>query len=316
MQGLMDGVIPAEPETYELVRREAARLGRLVTDVERVSRLEAGAEAIRPRELAVAEAVEAVVAPLRPQFLHSGIAFSVDCPEPCPRIWADPDKFAQILGNLLSNSLRYTPSGGTVKIGSPGPGPDGRLRRGGQRHRHPRRRPASCLREVLPGGQVQIQLERGERHRSSGRQSAHAADGRLHRAWRAFPGLSPASPSSCPGPGSLPRVPAAPRCRLHTTFTFPSPQLNTVRRYLPHSCRTEAPGTHQRGGLSVQDHEDKGHRSDSGRSRSPGRSHVRHDGSWRLAARPRLPPRPRSHRRRPTRNCAQTFSRCSRIAWV
>jgi signal transduction histidine kinase len=117
MQGLMDGVIPAEPETYELVRREAARLGRLVTDVERVSRLEAGAETIKPRELAVAEAVEAVAAPLRPQFSQSGIAFSVDCPEPCPRIWADPDKFAQILGNLLSNSLRYTPSGGAVKIG-------------------------------------------------------------------------------------------------------------------------------------------------------------------------------------------------------
>ena len=116
MQGLMDGVIPAEPETYELVRREAARLGRLVTDVERLSRLEAGAEAIKPRELVVAEAVEAVVAPLRPQFAHSEISFSAGCAEPCPRIWADPDKFAQILGNLLSNSLRYTPPGGAVKV--------------------------------------------------------------------------------------------------------------------------------------------------------------------------------------------------------
>jgi signal transduction histidine kinase len=116
MQGLMDGVIPAEPETYELVRREAARLGRLVTDVERLSRLEAGAEAIKPRELAVAEAVEAAVAPLRPPFANADISFSVNCPEPCPLIWADPDKFAQILGNLLSNSLRYTASGGAVKV--------------------------------------------------------------------------------------------------------------------------------------------------------------------------------------------------------
>lgn len=116
MQGLMDGVVPAEPETYELVRREAARLGRLVTDVERLSRLEAGAEAIKPRELAVAEAIEVVVAPLRPQFAHSSLSFFVNCPEPCPRIWADPDKFAQILGNLLSNSLRYTPPGGAVKV--------------------------------------------------------------------------------------------------------------------------------------------------------------------------------------------------------
>lgn len=116
MQGLMDGVVPAEPETYELVRREAARLGRLVTDVERLSRLEAGAEAITPRSLAVSEAVEPVVGPLRPQFANSGISFSLSCLEPCPKIWADPDKFAQILGNLLSNSLRYTPRGGAVKV--------------------------------------------------------------------------------------------------------------------------------------------------------------------------------------------------------
>ena len=116
MQGLLDGVIPAEPETYELVRREAARLGRLVSDVERLSRLEAGAEAIKPRDLAVAEVVEPVVGPLKPQFANAGISFSVDCPEPCPRIRVDPDKFAQILGNLLSNALRYTPSGGAVKV--------------------------------------------------------------------------------------------------------------------------------------------------------------------------------------------------------
>jgi signal transduction histidine kinase len=123
MQGLMDGVVPEEPETYELVRREAARLGRLVTDVERLSRLEAGAEAIIPRNLAAAEIIEAVVAPLRPQFAHSSVSFSVDCPEPCPHVWADPDKVAQILGNLLSNSLRYTPSGGAVNVGVRADGP-------------------------------------------------------------------------------------------------------------------------------------------------------------------------------------------------
>jgi histidine kinase len=116
MQGLMDGIVPAEPETYELVRREAARLGRLVTDVERLSRIEGGAEAITPQRLAAAQAVEAVVAPRRPQFAHAGLSLVVDCPEPCPTIWADPDKFAQILGNLLSNSLRYTSPGGTVTV--------------------------------------------------------------------------------------------------------------------------------------------------------------------------------------------------------
>jgi signal transduction histidine kinase len=117
MQGLMDGVVAEEPETYELVRKEAARLGRLVTDIERLSRLEAGAEPINPRKLAVPEAIEAVVAPLRPQFTHSELSLTVECAKPCPEVWADPDKFSQVLGNILSNSLRYTPRGGAVKIG-------------------------------------------------------------------------------------------------------------------------------------------------------------------------------------------------------
>lgn len=116
MQGLVDGVVPGEPETYELVRREAARLSRLVTDIERMSRLEAGAEPINPRQMEVAEAVETAIAPLRPHFANAGLSLDVDCLSPCPSIWADPDKFAQILGNLLSNSLRYTRRGGVVTV--------------------------------------------------------------------------------------------------------------------------------------------------------------------------------------------------------
>jgi signal transduction histidine kinase len=116
MQGLMDGVIPEEPHTYELVRREAARLSRLVTDVERLSRLEARAEPIELRTLPAHDAVESVVAPLRPQFSAAGLTLAVECAAPCPPFRADPDKFAQILGNLLVNSLHYTPRGGAVKV--------------------------------------------------------------------------------------------------------------------------------------------------------------------------------------------------------
>lgn len=116
MQGLVDGVVPEEPETYELVRREAARLSRLVTDIERLSRLEAKAEPINPRKMETVEAVGMVIASLRPQFANAGLSLDVDCASPCPSVWADPDKFAQVLGNLLSNSLRYTRRGGAVEV--------------------------------------------------------------------------------------------------------------------------------------------------------------------------------------------------------
>ena len=43
MEGLIDGVLPPEPETYQLVYREADRLQRLVSDLQELSRIEAGA---------------------------------------------------------------------------------------------------------------------------------------------------------------------------------------------------------------------------------------------------------------------------------
>jgi signal transduction histidine kinase len=61
MEGLIDGVVPQEPETYHLVRREAERLTRLVGDIERLSRLEAGAEPVEPESLATAPVVTEAV---------------------------------------------------------------------------------------------------------------------------------------------------------------------------------------------------------------------------------------------------------------
>jgi signal transduction histidine kinase len=116
MQGLMDGVIPTEPATYELVRHEASRLSRLVANIERLSRLEAGGESIRPQTLKVAQAVDKTVSSLRPLFTQASQSLTVDVADPQLEVWADPDKLAQILGNLLTNSLRYTQPGGSVRV--------------------------------------------------------------------------------------------------------------------------------------------------------------------------------------------------------
>ena len=43
LEGLMDGVLPADPETYEQIHSEIDRLQRLVNDLQELSRVEAGA---------------------------------------------------------------------------------------------------------------------------------------------------------------------------------------------------------------------------------------------------------------------------------
>jgi signal transduction histidine kinase len=116
MQGLMDGVITAEPATYELVRHEASRLSRLVVNIERLSRLEAGGEAIRLQTVNATKAMEATVSALHPLFTQAEVTLGVSSDDPALEVRADPDKLAQILGNLLTNSLRYTPTGGSVRV--------------------------------------------------------------------------------------------------------------------------------------------------------------------------------------------------------
>jgi Signal transduction histidine kinase len=116
MEGLLDGVVAEEPATYEMVRQEAGRLSRLVGDIQRLSRLEAGAERFAPRSVDASAAFRTAEMSLRPEFEDKGVMLRVEAPEGLPPVLVDPDKFQQVLLNLLANACRYTPPGGTVTV--------------------------------------------------------------------------------------------------------------------------------------------------------------------------------------------------------
>jgi histidine kinase len=116
MEGLLDGVVAEEPATYEMVRQEAGRLSRLVGDIQRLSRLEAGAERFDPQPVDPSSAIRTAEMNLRPQFEDKGVMLSEEAPEGLPAVWVDPDKLQQVLVNLLTNACRYTPPGGTVTV--------------------------------------------------------------------------------------------------------------------------------------------------------------------------------------------------------
>ncbi|NOX62768.1 MAG: HAMP domain-containing protein [Chloroflexi bacterium] len=116
MEGLVDGVLPAEPETFLSVEREVMRLQRLVQDLQELSRAEAGQLALDRRRLRPAELVEAALARLRWQFEDKGVALVVEVSEDLPAVLADPARVTQVLLNLLGNALQYTPPGGEVRV--------------------------------------------------------------------------------------------------------------------------------------------------------------------------------------------------------
>jgi len=116
MEGLMDGVVPADPATYERVHLEAQRLQRLVADLQQLSRVEAGVVALDLRPVPVERLVGAAVARLGRQFEEKGVALTTELPADLPSVRADEERTAQVLLNLLGNALQYTPEGGSVRL--------------------------------------------------------------------------------------------------------------------------------------------------------------------------------------------------------
>ena len=116
MEGLIDGVLPAETATFETIHREADRLQRLVYDLQELSRVEAGAVPLELRPVSVAALISGTVERLRPQFQDKGVAVETDVSPGLPPVRADEDRPYQVLLNLVGNALQYTPSGGSVTI--------------------------------------------------------------------------------------------------------------------------------------------------------------------------------------------------------
>jgi histidine kinase len=115
LEGLLDGVLPGDPETIHAMQHEVRRLRKLVDDLQHLSRVEAGQVAIQPQRFDVVTLVHLIVAQLRPQLLEQCLQVSIEAPEEV-LAYADPDRTAQVLVNLIGNAIRYTPEDGCITI--------------------------------------------------------------------------------------------------------------------------------------------------------------------------------------------------------
>ncbi len=116
MEGLIDGIVPADATTFALIHEEAARLSRLVQDLQELSRLEEVGVRLYIRPTLVSSIIGGVLQKMRPQFEAKNVALSAIIPNDLPLALADQDRIQQVLLNLLDNALHYTPSGGAVCI--------------------------------------------------------------------------------------------------------------------------------------------------------------------------------------------------------
>lgn len=116
LEGMIDGVVEPSGETLAFLHGEAARLKRLVEDLQELSRTEAKQLSLSIRPVSPGRIVETASARLSPGFAEKGIRLATLVPVGVPSALADEDRAVQVLANLLSNALRYTPPGGRVEV--------------------------------------------------------------------------------------------------------------------------------------------------------------------------------------------------------
>ena len=116
MEGLVDGVLPSTPETFDQIHREADRLSRLVDDLQELSRVEAKAYSLDLRSVTVSDLVQTTVKRHAPQARDKRITLRPDLPADLPPVLADEDRITQVMVNLVANAIQYTPEGGDVTI--------------------------------------------------------------------------------------------------------------------------------------------------------------------------------------------------------
>jgi two-component system sensor histidine kinase BaeS len=115
LEGLADGVIEPTPELFASLHEETLLQRRILDDLQYLALAEAGDLAYHPEPLDLSELAETAVTAHRAVAVNAGLELVVDAPAPI-EVHADPDRIRQVLGNLLSNAIRYTDAGGRVEV--------------------------------------------------------------------------------------------------------------------------------------------------------------------------------------------------------
>lgn len=115
LEGLQDGVVEAEPETWALLRRETGRLNRLVDDLAQLWRAEARQMPLTIETVDVSTLAANVIEQFQSQAGSRSQVISAHLPAGLV-VQADRDRMAQIIGNYLSNAIRYSPDGSAIAV--------------------------------------------------------------------------------------------------------------------------------------------------------------------------------------------------------
>jgi signal transduction histidine kinase len=116
VEALIDGVYPADAEHLEPILEATRDMERLIEDLRTLSLAEAHRLVLHREPTDLGTLLPEVVAGYRSQAEENGIQLIVTVADSVPVLDLDPARMREVVGNLLANALRHTPSGGTVDL--------------------------------------------------------------------------------------------------------------------------------------------------------------------------------------------------------
>lgn len=95
---------------------ETARLQRLLDDLAELYEQVLGTLELQRSMIQVKNWLPEILAPWEAAAMHKKISWQVNIPDEPAELYADPDRLAQALSNLVSNAVKFTPNGGEIQI--------------------------------------------------------------------------------------------------------------------------------------------------------------------------------------------------------
>jgi two-component system sensor histidine kinase BaeS len=115
LEALQDGVVRPSPELFGSLYEEVLLQRRILDDLQDLALAEAGSLAYRREPTDLAELVAMSARAHLAVAEEAGVALTAYATTALP-VLVDQDRIRQVLGNLITNGVRYTPSGGTLTL--------------------------------------------------------------------------------------------------------------------------------------------------------------------------------------------------------
>jgi two-component system sensor histidine kinase BaeS len=117
-EALNDGKLSATPEMFDVLHSETLHLNRLVDDLKTLSLADAGELPLAMQKVAPEVLLKRTASAYKVQADGQEITIRVEAAPGSPDVEVDVERMVQVLGNLMSNALRYTPPGGQITLSS------------------------------------------------------------------------------------------------------------------------------------------------------------------------------------------------------